>query len=81
MLGTFWNYYKLGNNDIHANYVCKKTFVKVFRRSLKMTFNLCVQMFAKHSTKILYVYKCLWEKMTMNIRFFLHLPRIMGFKV
>jgi hypothetical protein len=81
MLGTFWNYYKLGNNDIHANYVCKKTFVKVFTRSLKMAFNLCVQMFAKHSTKILYVYKCLWEKMTMNIGFFLHLPRIMGFKV
>jgi hypothetical protein len=81
MLGTFWNYYKLGENDINVNYVCKKTFVKVFTRSLKMAFNLCLQTFARHSTRILYVYKCSWEKMTMNIGSFLHLPRIMGFKV
>jgi hypothetical protein len=35
MLGTSCNYYKLGENDIML-IMCKKTFVKVFTRSLKM---------------------------------------------
>jgi hypothetical protein len=59
MLRTFWNYYKLGKNDIDANYVCKITFVKVLTGSLKMAFNLCVQMSTRHAMGILYVYKCL----------------------